>query len=348
MKNPINRFIIFLGMPALLLWGSLSGETTYSLRIQWEHRFAGLDVPEQQIFDSPIDLAAGPDGRIYVLDSRDSNIKLFTEKGEYLKTVSRKGEGPGELNRPWIASFVGDELFVVDSRNGRIQVFSPEGDYLRSYKVAADFGVGMAFAADGSLHINTRGFRSPHLIQVYDTQGERVQEIGEVEGKALEYFDFTAIKNDIKSGRIPASFRNDIHPAVAADGMIWAIYRGVPRLAKYSREGKLLLSRKIDVEHYDKIYQAFREENKKLEGKPSMFFPLRYVSDAAIGPHGNLYALLNTADRMTVLVFGGEGTLLKILEGPDDRISRIDFDREGRLYALGSESHYIYRFALDR
>ncbi len=33
--------------------------------------------------------------------------------------------------------------------------------------------------------------------------------------------------------------------------------------------------------------------------------------------------------------------------GPADRISRIDFDEKGRLYALGAESHFVYRFVLD-
>jgi WD40 repeat protein len=306
-----------------------------------------LDVPEEQIFDVPVDLAVGPEGRIYVLDSRDNNIKVFTGEGKFLSAFSREGSGPGELSRPWIMAFVNTRLHVVDTNNGRVQVFTAEGTFQRSYKVATDFGVGMAFGPEGLLYINTRGFRSPKLIRVYDTQGEQVQEFGEVEGEPFQFSDFTVIKNDIKAGRIPATFKNDALPVAGKDGTIWAIYRSLPQIAFFSREKELQKSLSLDIDEYCGIYDHFRAENKKIENEPHRFYPLRYVSDATFGPGGNLYVLLNAIDEMKVLVFGDDGSLVRSLQGPEDRISRIDFDSQGRLYALGSESHYIYRFAID-
>ena len=103
----------------------------------------------------------------------------------------------------------------------------------------------------------------------------------------------------------------------------------------------------LDIEEYDSIYAHFQQENEKIENEPHRFYPLQYVNDAASDTQGNLYLLLNAADKKKVLVFGNDGSLLRSLQGPEDRVSRIDFDSEGRLYALGSESHYIYRFTLD-
>jgi WD40 repeat protein len=347
MKKTIIRISLCIGISGLLLAGFLSGQQPPNTQIQYDLRFGGLDVPEEQIFDVPIDLAVGPEGRIYILDSRDNNIKVFTGDGKYISTLSREGSGPGELNRPWTLAFVNGRLHVVDTNNGRVQVFSSEGTIQRSYKVAADFGVGMAFGPEGLLYVNTRGFRSPKLIQVYDTQGQRVQEFGEVEGEPLEFFDFTAIKKDIKDGRIPAVFKNEVQPVPGVEGTIWAVYRSLPRLVQYSRKGELQATLNLDIEEYDSIYAHFRQENEKIENEPHRFYPLRYVNDAVSDSQGNLFLLLNVADRMTVLVFGRDGSLIKTVRGPEDRVSRIDFDREGRLYALGSESHYIYRFKLD-
>ncbi|MGB2905523.1 MAG: NHL repeat-containing protein [Candidatus Aminicenantaceae bacterium] len=347
-RKIIAQTMFCLYAAAALMMGQAMAQEAPSLQIQYDLRFGGLDVPEEQMFAAPIDMAVGPEGRVYVLDSRDNNIKVFASDGRFLTTFSREGSGPGELSRPWTLAFINGRLHVVDTGNGRIQVFSSEGSYQRSYQMAADLGVGMSFAPDGRLFINTRGFRSPKLIRVFDTQGQRQQEFGDVQGDSYEFFDFASIKNDIKKGRIPNIFKNDVHPVVGPDGTVWAVHRGLPLILRYSQEEELLSRHELDIKEYAAIHGSFLEENKKIENEPSRFFPLRYVTDVVVDALGDLYVLLNLAAPMTVLVFAqDDGSLLKTLVGPADRISRINFDQQGRLYALGADSHFIYRFSLD-
>jgi hypothetical protein len=45
------------------------------VRIEWEHRFGGLDVPEEQIFDVPVDLEQ--QGRLHALGSESHFIYRF-------------------------------------------------------------------------------------------------------------------------------------------------------------------------------------------------------------------------------------------------------------------------------
>jgi len=42
-------------------------------------KFGGLDVPKEKSFDNPVDMTISKKGLIYVLDSKDNNIKVFRE-----------------------------------------------------------------------------------------------------------------------------------------------------------------------------------------------------------------------------------------------------------------------------
>ncbi len=70
--------------------------------------------------------------RIYVSDTKNNDIKVFTLQGELLNTFGQTGAGPGEFNRPTFLSFYDDKLYVADSLNARIQVFTGEGEFISS------------------------------------------------------------------------------------------------------------------------------------------------------------------------------------------------------------------------
>ena len=40
------------------------------------------------------------DGTVYVLDTKDSRVKVFDAKGKFLRAFGKAGQGPGEMNRP--------------------------------------------------------------------------------------------------------------------------------------------------------------------------------------------------------------------------------------------------------
>ena len=343
-----------LRLLALLLfcgWGiSIPGssaptwEKKAPLELQPSLRFGGLDVPEAQMFDHPIDIAIGEGGRIYILDSRAHDVKMFAPDGSFLKTFSREGAGPGELNRPWIISSVEDELWVVDTGNQRVQVFSPEGRYLRSHKIPARFGSGMTFDSLGKLYVNTQGFRSPHGMAAYDVSGSLVMEFAELDGDPIEFYDFTQIRRAISRGDLPKSFRNDALPAVAPDGSVWTVYRSLPMFKIYSADGGLLDTFSIECDTYPRIYQQFRDENKKLENNPSSYFPLRYVNDLEFDAEGNLLILLNDSRRMQILAYSRQGELQQTYLGPQEHVSRICVGPGGRVFALSADTHFVCRF----
>ncbi|MGD8536695.1 MAG: NHL repeat-containing protein [Candidatus Aminicenantes bacterium] len=321
------------------------GTPVFSLKLL--EKFGGLDVPVEQFFDTPVDLSIDKDGQIYVLDSKDHNIKVFKNNGTFFQTIGREGSGPGEFNRPWIMDIIGNEIYVADCDNRRVQVLTKSGQYQRSFKLPLEFGSGMAFDSKGTLYLNTKGFRSSKLISIYDNQGNLLNEIGTLEGKSFEFYNMTQIKNQIKKGELPDSFKNDLLIIVDHKGDIFAVHRAMNKLRKFSPEGKELAEVEIDAEEYKNIYRAFLRKNEEVEKVPYTYYGLIYVNDLAVDEKGNLYVLMNEPSKMIIYVFSNDGKFKGKLQGVEDEISRIAISSDRILYALGRNTHFIYKFLLD-
>ncbi|OGS92257.1 MAG: hypothetical protein A2Z95_01230 [Gallionellales bacterium GWA2_60_18] len=64
--------------------------------------------------------------RLYVSDTRASDIKIFEQDGTLAGTLGEHGEQSGELNRPTFLVLHNGALYVSDTMNARIQVISAE------------------------------------------------------------------------------------------------------------------------------------------------------------------------------------------------------------------------------
>jgi DNA-binding beta-propeller fold protein YncE len=96
----------------------------------------------QGILKMPTAITIGPDGLIYVTDSRSHNVKVFDIDYNLIRTIGSGGQGTGELDFP-VDTLVltynegsGDvqEVLVADQGNSRIQIYDLEGNYLRTIK----------------------------------------------------------------------------------------------------------------------------------------------------------------------------------------------------------------------
>ena len=79
----------------------------------------------------PTGLAYDPGrGHLYVADTYAHDIKVFSEAGQLLHVIGRRGEAAGEFNFPTHLAWAKDELYVTDTLNNRVQVFGAEGQVL--------------------------------------------------------------------------------------------------------------------------------------------------------------------------------------------------------------------------
>ena len=96
------------------------------------YRVGGVNAPEWAFFQGSEPVGFDGAGNLYVLDTQASQVVVIDPQGGLVRTVGRKGEGPGEFNLVggfWVWR---DGGFVVrDAGHGAYQVFGPTGEFER-------------------------------------------------------------------------------------------------------------------------------------------------------------------------------------------------------------------------
>lgn len=65
------------------------------------------------LFGRISDVAGDADGNVYVLDNQLCQVEVFGPDGEHLRTLSRQGEGPGEVQQPIGVVLLPDDLVGI-------------------------------------------------------------------------------------------------------------------------------------------------------------------------------------------------------------------------------------------
>ena len=95
--------------------------------------FPEIDKNQEGYLFNPMNLAVTND-KVYVSDFGDFKIKIFSHKGDYLKSVGSYGKNLGQFARPkGIAVDKDSNLFVVDAAFENVQIFNPEGQLLMPF-----------------------------------------------------------------------------------------------------------------------------------------------------------------------------------------------------------------------
>ena len=88
---------------------------------------------EEYLFSRVSDIAVDEEEKIYVLDSKESQLKVFDKNGEYSKAIGKKGQGPGEMRGPTSLVITSQqEILVNDPSARKIHFFTLDGSYLKS------------------------------------------------------------------------------------------------------------------------------------------------------------------------------------------------------------------------
>ena len=100
-------------------------------------------------------------GAFYVLDQQNAHVKVFDASGKYLRTIGRKGQGPGELEQPMTLSInpTTGELAVHQSTR-RMTYFKTDGAFLRHLSLKDMWALRGRVDSKGNIYI-TEGLVDP-------------------------------------------------------------------------------------------------------------------------------------------------------------------------------------------
>ncbi len=148
---------------------------------------------DQYQFNAPRDVAAAPDGTLYVADSLnhrilhlDPNGSLLHGWGEFAASNYNTGEiaPEGRFNEPWgLAVGPDGSVYVADTWNNRIQKFTAEGEFVTLW---GQFGAaeslthfwgprGVAVDGQGRVYITDTGNKR---VVIFDSDGNPLETVG--------------------------------------------------------------------------------------------------------------------------------------------------------------------------
>jgi hypothetical protein len=106
--------------------------TTVNMEALWE--LGGETDNEDEFFGVISDIEIDEEGNVYLLDAQLSEIKIYTADGEFIRSIGREGEGPGEFRRPSSMFFTKDgDVGVMQTIPAKIVLLTPEGDPAGDY-----------------------------------------------------------------------------------------------------------------------------------------------------------------------------------------------------------------------
>jgi hypothetical protein len=110
----------------------LFGELIFDLA---EDLAIGNEKDENYMFYRASDIELDNQDNIYLLDSGNCRVQKFDRNGNYLQTIGRKGQGPGEFENPFRILVDGQNNIYVSGMRS-IQVFDSKGKFTRSISVS--------------------------------------------------------------------------------------------------------------------------------------------------------------------------------------------------------------------
>ena len=102
------------------------------LELQEELSLGGPNTQGDYAIGQIMDVVVDEVGAVYVLDYKNSHIKVFDQAGVFVRTIGRKGQGPGEFEIPVMMSLIRSHgELAVQQVTRRISFFKTDGTFLR-------------------------------------------------------------------------------------------------------------------------------------------------------------------------------------------------------------------------
>jgi hypothetical protein len=104
-------------------------EPAATIQLKEEWRLGGDTEDEDEFFGLITAIQTDAEGRVYILDSQLHEVKIYTAGGEYVKSIGREGEGPGEFSNAASMILMPDgKVGVIQLVPGKIVLLTKDGE----------------------------------------------------------------------------------------------------------------------------------------------------------------------------------------------------------------------------
>lgn len=224
----------------------------------------GREDDDNYLFYDPRNIAVDEQGNVFILERGNCRIQKFDKNGKYLQTIGKKGQGPGELERPY-SLFLdqNNNIYVSDRR--KIHFFNHTGEFVKTVPLSDqvnDFWV----SPEGNIFglITTRVERErTKLVVKMNSEGKILENIA-------QFAEVTQVMrksgNVVQTFSITHSYNPSLYLVFSNDSQIFYGDSSEYSFSRINLDGEVELIVKkeepfhsISQKEKDKIYEGLSE-----------------------------------------------------------------------------------------
>jgi|GEM_PF-4824799 len=232
------------------------------------------------------------EGNLYVADGKHKTIFKFSKDGEFIKTIGREGQGPGEFMDEFMEISFGNDkkIYVVDNVRLKIIVYGKDGEFIKELK--SPF---FMLSRRDKVAVNRKG-----EIYLYSLGGLKVIDKFDSNMKLKESFFDRDILKEITFYKPKDWLTTDavtspryISKVITPDDHLLVMFPYSQRVMEIDEEGNIVKDfyfrhPRFLREYKEEIKEIEKEEGFKEEGKTFYPFPAACCRHIFLDGYGNI------------------------------------------------------------
>lgn len=290
----------------------------------------GREDDDDYLFYQPRNISVDDQRNIYILEIGNHRIQKFDKDGQFLQTIGKDGQGPGEFERPY-SLFLdkNNNIYVSDRR--KIHFFNPSCEFVKTIPLSDQIS-NFFVSSEGNIYglMTQRSERErTELIVKMNSEGKILKNIA-------KFAEVTQVMrksgNTISRFSITHTYNHSLYFAFSNDDHLFSGNSSEYVFSQLNLEGEVELIIKKEESFYP-ISQ--KEKDEIFEGLSQLVeqWPKEVVEEAVQFPgHRPFFDRILTDDRGRIFIRRVKPVL--------DETENVEFD------IFSKEGYYLYRAIL--